>query len=37
MIGSMPKMLSAVKGLPISDADKTAILGGTIARLIARA
>ena len=33
-IGSIPLMLEAVRGLPISDADKAAILGGTGAALL---
>ncbi len=35
-IGSIPKMLAAVRGLPISDDDKSGILGGNMARLLAR-
>ena len=35
MIGSIPKMLEAVNGLPISDADKKKILGGNAQALLA--
>jgi aminocarboxymuconate-semialdehyde decarboxylase len=33
-IGSIPLMLEAIKGLPISEADKNAILGGNARRLL---
>ena len=33
MIGSIPLMLEAIRGLPISDADKHGILGGNAAQL----
>jgi aminocarboxymuconate-semialdehyde decarboxylase len=33
-IGSIPLMLEAIRGLPISDADKAAILGGNAAGLL---
>jgi aminocarboxymuconate-semialdehyde decarboxylase len=32
-IGSIPSMLTALRGLPIGDADRTAIMGGNAARL----
>ena len=35
-IGSIPLMLGAIRGLPISDEDKSAILGGNAARVLAR-
>jgi len=36
MIGSIPLMLEAIRALPISDADKTAILGGNAEALLER-
>lgn len=36
MIGSIPLMLEAIKALPLSDEDKTAILGGNAAALLTR-
>src|SRR3954464_6847343 len=33
-IGSIPKMLSSIRGLDLSDADKNAIFGGNAARLL---
>ena len=33
MIGSIPKMLEAIRGLPISDSEKAGILGGNAARV----
>jgi aminocarboxymuconate-semialdehyde decarboxylase len=36
MIGSMPLMLEAIRALPISEADKTGILGGNAAALLRR-
>ena len=35
-IGSIPLMLGAIRGLPISDEDKSAILWGNAARVLAR-
>ena len=34
MIGSIPLMLEAIRGLPISDAEKAAVLGGNAATLL---
>jgi aminocarboxymuconate-semialdehyde decarboxylase len=34
-IGSIPSMLHSIRGLPISEAEKAAILGGNAARLLA--
>lgn len=34
-IGSIPRMLETIRSLPISDAEKTAILGGNAAKLLA--
>ena len=36
MIGSIPLMLEAIKGLPITDDAKAGILGGNAAKLLRR-
>ncbi len=33
-IGSIPKMLETVRGLPVSDADRAGIFGGNAASLL---